>query len=304
MVDTNAYFGRPGNLVTMVIPKGGLAATRHRPTSVFNLGDGGTRVDKLVNGARSYSLDYQSLTRDAFATLQAFAEGLEGPGPFVFLDPGQRNMLLANQAGATSLYNDTTNFAVAGTGCTIASSTAFTDAGPRVLAWSFNITAPASASVTGVQASSAFSSGVPVKSSRSLCFSCQARGGGSDAIVTLTPQLRWYDATGVLLSTSSGTAFTTASGAWTAASASFVAAVPPANAVYVNWTISASASSVSSGAIVYLRRLQLEEGSTPGTWYPGTGVWPVAVISLADSWEAYFTDARDRPAFVLQEDTS
>lgn len=304
MVDTNAYFGRPGNLITLIIPRGGLDATRDRPTSTFDLGDGGTRVDKLVNGARTYKLNYNGLTRDAFATLQAFAEGHEGPGPFVFLDPGQRNMLTANQSGATSVYNDTTNFSVAGSGCTIASDTTYTDAGPRILRWNFNNSSPASAGVSGSQPSSAFSYGIPVKSSRALVFSFQARGGGSDAIVTLTPQLKWYDSTGTLLSTTSGSTVTTASGSWSTAATSFVTGTPPASAVYVNWTISASAASVSSGAIVYIRRLQLEEGSTPGTWYPGTGVWPVVILSLADSWDAYFTDLRDRPAFVLQEDTS
>src|SRR6188768_1662033 len=140
--DTRIYFGRPGLLAAIRSPKGTVAATRQRRVSTFELGVGGTAVDQMVGGARTYVISYEQLTRADWNTLEAFAQGHEGPGPFAFLDPGQRNMLPANMSGATSVTNDTDNFSIAGSGCTIASSDAYTDAGPRVLAWSLTNASP------------------------------------------------------------------------------------------------------------------------------------------------------------------
>lgn len=105
MTDTRLYLGRPGALAAIRSPRGTLEATRQRRTSVFELGVGGAAVDQMIGGARTYTINYEQLTYADFTTLQAYVDGHEGPGPFVLLDPGQRNMLPANVAAATSVTN-------------------------------------------------------------------------------------------------------------------------------------------------------------------------------------------------------
>lgn len=300
--DTRLYFGRPGLLAAIRSPKGSVSATRQRRIATFELGVGGTAVDQMVGGARTYVIEYEQLTRADWAILEAFAQGHEGPGPFALLDPGQRNMLPVNMSGATSDTNGTDNFSIAGSGCTIASSSTYTDAGPRTLAWTFSNGSPgASAALTPDWPSSVFPYGVPAVVGRSLTFSAYVRGGGTDAIVTYTPQLIYRDITGAVLSTTSGTPVASASGAF---AQMFVTAVAPASTAYADWKI-AYTSGVSAGAIGYWRRFLLNEGTTPdATWTPGTGVWPVRFGELPYAWPFLSPELRERPSVALIEDVT
>lgn len=302
MTDTSIYFGRPGQLAAITHPKGIFGATRQRLLDVFELGAGGARIDQMVGGARTYSIPYEGLTTAAFWRLQAFADGMEGPGPFALLDPGQRNMLPADMAGATSVTNGTDNFSVAGSGCVIGSSSLYADAGPRTLRWTFNNGFPTTAAaLTPVWPSSTFAYGVPVVLGRPLCFSTYVRGGGTDQVVTYTPQIVWRTATGTVVSTSDGTPTVSDNVDFVRM---FATGTPPATAVYADWKISYT-SGVSSGSIGFWRRFMLNEGSTPDTtWAPGTGVWPVKITTLDEMWLGRFSDFRAGPAFGLREDTS
>jgi len=105
VADARLYLGRPGALAAIRSPRGTIESTRQRRTSVFELGVGGVAVDQMIGGARTYTINYEQLTYADYTTLAAYAEGHEGPGPFVLLDPGQRNMLPANVAAATSVTN-------------------------------------------------------------------------------------------------------------------------------------------------------------------------------------------------------
>lgn len=308
MTDTSIYLGRlgslttPGSLLVVPHPREVLQSTRARLLDVFELGAGGARVDQMVGGARTYTLPYNGLTMATFARLQAYADGHEGPGPFVFLDPGQRNMLPVDMSAATSNTNGTDAFAVTGTGCVIGSSSLITDAGPRTLRWTFNSAAPGSgAALTPVWPSSTFAYGIPVVLGRPICFSAYVRGGGIDQIVTYTPQIVWRTADGTVVSTTSGSTLTSDNVDFVRG---FVTGTPPATAVFADWKI-AYTSGASSGAIGFWRRFMVNEGSTPDTsWVPGTGVWPVKVLNLEEGWLGRFPDFRSGPQFVLQEDTS
>lgn len=294
--DVGIYFGRPGSLVSLPHPRGGVRATRDRPTTVFRTGAGGARVSRMVTGRRQYTINWDALTRDTYSTLEAFDQGHQGPGPFALLDPGRRNMLTANQSAATSVTNDSDNFTVSGSGYTASSDSTLYRRGPRSLKISAAY-ASQSGTVT-LDSPTAEWYGVPVVSSRSLVFSYYARGAGSDPVVTLTPRLAWYSTAGVNLSTSSGTPTATTSASWTQMS---VAATPPASAAYVLASIAVSGGTLSASAALYFDELQLEEGSSAGTWYPGTGVFPVQVVSLVEQWPFYHPDLRDGPVMVLQE---
>lgn len=511
MADARIYLGRPGALAAIRSPRGTVAANRDRRVSTFNLGVGGTAVDQMVGGARTYVVSYDQLTRDDWAVLEAYAQGLEGPGPFAFLDPGQRNMLPANISGATSVTNDVagvrpvggfellgyadsfnrtavasgwgstergqawtvsppanhsttgtaarqvlgsvnayrtatldlgvadfdvtadvtvdvatasgagigkwvagrytdannymaarllvgtggnmtlaifnraastlsaalgTGTATVGTGHTansvwrirftgvgtsftasawlrdsetepstpavtatdatittgnlmalmsrlesgntntlpvtvtwdgmnaapaqagLTSSSVYTDAGPRSLALTF--TSPGVATITPKWPSSVFKYGVPAVAARPIVAWCQLRGGGGDPIATYTMRILWRSATGTLVSSTSGTPVASASGAWAALSAT---GTPPAGAVYADFEVQYT-SGASAGTIAYFRRFQMEEGSTPGTWYPGSGVFPVRFGELPDAWPFLSPELRERPSVALLEDVS
>lgn len=298
--DTNIYFGPPGALTTIPHPRGGVGTTRVRPRQEFLLGNGEMRTRSALRGSRLFALDWERITFDLHSTLLAYDQGHMGPGPFVFLDPGQRNMLTVNQSAATSLTNDTENFTIAGSAQAISSSATLTFGTPRSLAWTFNATSPASAaSILTLDSPYAGWPGVPVVASRSLCFSCLARGGGSDAIATYVPEMLWYDSSSVLLSTSTGSAVATSSGAWATLS---VAATAPSTAAFVLPRIHYQ-SGASFGSIGYFTQFQLEEGTTVGTWRPGTGILPVTVVGYIDKWPwLYATEVREGPAFLLRQD--
>lgn len=224
-------------------------------------------------------------------------------GSVTMLTPGAVEVYAAPNSSVTNTLPLTATWDdLVGTyaGTPLASSTAYTDAGPRVLAWSDMFT-----SLRIDWPSSTFAYGVPVVSGRPICFSCQLRGGGADPVVTLTPQIIWRDASGTDLgSTTSGGSATTGSGAWTANSAFFATGTPPAGAVYAD-PIVRHTSGASTGSIVYLRRFLLNEGSTPDTlWTPGTGVFPVRFLSMTDAWPFVSPELREAPVAVLQEDVS
>lgn len=301
--DQNIYFGAPGALTILPHPRGGVKTTRSRPRQEFSLGNGEMRARSILQGSRLFELTYDNIDYATHANLLAYDQGHMGPGPFVLLDPGQRNMLTVNQSSATSQTNDATNFTVAGSGAALASTTAqvlgFPDA-PRSLQWTFNFTPAASgAYVLSLDPPYAGWPGVPVVSGRSLCFSCQVRGGGTDAISTIRPELRWFDVSQSFLSSTTGAPVTTASGSWAAMS---VAGAPPANSVYVQPRVQ-YVSGAAAGGIVYLARFQLEEGATVGTWRPGTGVSPVTVVGYNDDWPwLYPTEVRERSTFQLRQE--
>jgi hypothetical protein len=264
-----------------------------RPSAVFRTGSGGARVGRTISGKRQFSLDYTQLFYETYATMEAFHHGHQGPGPFVLHDPGRVNWLTPNQSGATSVYNDTSNFTVAGSGSNLASSSSAYHRGPRSLRWNFTYTA--SGALT-LDTPAADWPGIPVIAGQALAFSFYGEGAGTDAIMSLTPQLVWYDSAGVFVSTSSGSPVATSSSAWVSGS---ISDTPPATAVYVIPRILVTGQ--SAGSVLYLDEFQLERGSALSAWRPGTGVYPVQVISFAESWPWQASTYRNNPSFVVQE---
>lgn len=291
-MDENVYLGRPGALHTLPMPRGSILATRARPRAEFALASGGRRVGELPGGKRRYTLRYNSLPPDLFAYLEAIDQGLEGPGPFVLLDPGRRNQLTANQSSATSERNDTTGF-TASIGA-LASESVVYNRGPRSLKWTFSATTAGTLDCDSISSSWY---GVPTFSGRVQTFAFYALGGGSDAVVTLGAQIRWLTTTGSVVSTSSGSTAATNGSTWTQYT---VSATAPSTAAFAMARINASAG-ISNGSILYLDQLQLEEGSSATSWVPGTGVVPVAPLSLNDEWPWGFPDYRSGSDLVLQE---
>lgn len=296
MTDNSIYFGLPGSLTTITWPKGGLANPRTRATSTFTLGSGGQQVWKTLNGKRSYTLNYGALDLATFTQLQAYDQGHMGPGPFVLLDPGQRNQLTANQSSATSLMNSADNFTVAGTGGVLSSSSALVRRGPRSLLWTLSVGNPATATVS-LDPPTTDWPGTPV-ASRQYSFGFWAQTQ-VDASVTLRAVLTWLDAAGNTLSAATGSPTAATTSGWTQIT---VTGTPPASTAFVNASISASGSTISAGAKVFMDQFQLNEGASVDTsWTPGTGVFPVIPISLSEQQQWMFPDYRVGPVLLLAE---
>lgn len=298
MVDSNVYFGTPGSLITLVNPKGGITATRLRDTTVFPLGSGGQQAWKMLGGKRTYQLSYQGLDYASFAVLHAYEQGHNGPGPFAVLDPGQRNALTANQSGATSETNDTSNFAVAGSGGSIASDTALFLRGPRSLKWSFSVTNPGNGATLTLNPPAAEWVGTPIVL-RPMTFWVMARAAAGSGSVSFQAKMAYLTAAGGANGSDTGNLTAATSAAWVAVS---VTATPPANSAYLNCSVVGSAATINAGEAVNFDQFMLNEGSTADTtWAPGTGVVPVVFMAMADQQPFLDPAYRVAPVATLQE---
>lgn len=170
--------------------------------------------------------------------------------------------------------------------------------GPRALLWRHNGVALQPPWLS-IDPPSSFWPGIPVITGQAIILSMQVRGGGLDAVATLTPKLIWYNAAGVPVSITSGTPVVTS----TSYAQMTVTGTPPTGAVYVACKIEATSGITGAGgsSLLYFDNLQLERGSTVTEWRPGTGIFPVTIMSLNEQWPWQASDYRDSPVLVLQE---
>jgi hypothetical protein len=289
------YFGKPGSLITLHHARGGHDTTRDRPLGQFRTGDGGYASERRLHGARKYVLGYESLSRDDFHAILAYDQGHNGVGPWALLDPGQINMLTVNQSSATSHLNDTDNFTVAGSGWGLSSSPALFRRGPR----SLRLLATYANQTASLTLNPPYAGwyGIPV-ADRDHTFGLYARTA-VDSAISVAARIAYLDSAGATLSTTTGSVVTAGTGAW---SQVYVTANADASAAYCNLTVIASGA--SAGALLYLDEFQLEAASAPTEWTPGTGVLPVVIEQLDETWRWQWPEYRERPVFVLAEDTS
>jgi hypothetical protein len=294
VIDSAAYFGRPGQVRRLYDPTGGTIATREIGTTTFQTGSGGVRVQKALNGIRQYALNYSALGRVTYDWLAQFHQGHMGVGPFVFLDPGRRNLLTVNQSSTTSATNDTRDFTVSGAGGTITSDDTLTTPLPRTLKWSFATTTPAAASLSLDKPSSVWP-GIPVVV-RPYTFWCMVVGGPVD----LQLSLRWMDVAGTTITTSLSSVITTSATVWSMVALRVTA--PPVTSCWVQAGVAPVVGTIASGESLYFSSFMLNEGDNPDEqWAPGTGVYPVQVVSLPERYGFKAPDMTVSPTLVLQE---
>lgn len=251
--------------------------------TVLQLLGGGRRVDRIGDIKRTWSVKWSVLTVDEYSLIAAWAQGALGPGPYVWIDEQQRNMLPPNVAAGGDVRRDITGVN-ADVGVTLTASTELPAQGLR----SFRAAFPAGTSSTAtiVRTGSVVyatvdpasrSDSVPVIAGLQYAFGVDvARAAGGNASVQ--PYIAWYDRSGALLSTDSGVAFATTA-AFTRLS---VVAVAPATAALARVGVRLTASPVSA-AVVYADRWQLEQASAAGAWVPGWGVPRVMITDFP--WE-------------------
>jgi hypothetical protein len=297
MVDTRLYFGLPGSVQEIWCPFGDVSGTRIRPTSTFQAAGGGTRVQRDRIGTRQYALNYGGLSDDAFRYLEAFDQGHMGSGPFVYLDPSRRNLLTVNQSSGTADSGSADGFVfVGGSGQSFGSSP-LNAVGPRSMLWTSTATAPATAQMRMASPSRDWP-GWPVIP-RPYSFGFWVTGAGADAIVDFTVKIDWVDVSGVLVSTSTSAGYTSST---TRQLMKLENATPPAGAAFMQPYFAATGATISTGTLLYFTGGQLNEGATlDPRWSPGTGILPVAVMGLQDTWASRVPDFHKSPMLILQE---
>jgi hypothetical protein len=293
-IDEDVWFGRPGQIQKLWAPKGGILATRDVSTTTFFTGAGGARVNKALNGTRTYTLQYGGLGRDSFTFLDAFQQGHQGVGPFIVIDPGRRNKLTANQSSSTSLTNDTTDFVVTGTSVTMTSDNTLITPLPNTLKMLFGASTPGTTSLVLGGAWSTWP-GIPVRPDMDHCFWCMVVGGPIDVQAVIT----WLGLTGNVLGTSTSAALTTNAVNWQRLS---VVGTPPIGTVWCTAQILPASATIASGESLWFSSFMLNTGNQPDPiWAPGSGVWPVQVIGLPEKYAFHEPGMLVDPTLTLQE---
>jgi hypothetical protein len=294
--DLNIYFGRPGQLRDLYDPVGGMLATRNLGTATFATGSGGARVQRALDGTRQYSLNYGVLGRVNFDWLESFRQGHFGPGPFVLLDPGRRNLLGFNQSSGTSSSNDTRQFTVSGVGGSLSSVASLSTPFPRVLGWTFGTATPATAQLVLDKPSSVWP-GIPVWP-RPYTFWMMVLGAGTTVDFQL--RLEWLALDGSVLSTVNSSTFTTSLTVWQMVNVRAI--TPPSNACWLRASVNPTVATIGINDIMYMSSLMLNEGDQPDAqWAPGTGVYPVTILSMPEQYGFGQPDMLVSPTLVLQE---
>jgi hypothetical protein len=280
------YFGRPGALFRFPYPRDGISKPFERQTFDFVTGSGQHQVSSLAGGSRLRTLSWRALHVDNFSLLERYWSGAAGHGPYVLVDPSDTNLLSPNQAGATSLFNDTSEWAT-NTGLTSDGTLSSNAAGgttqhniynARSLRWNFTVT-PATNPILYAKSIYRNWAGIPVVPTLSYAWSAWCRPDGVvDSSITLAAKIQWYDKAGVFLTETSGgdVVMTT----WTRLS---VVGVAPSNAVYARPTFVATGSTITVGASIYVDEPQFEQDTVVNDWAPGTGLRPVEIVGFSDS---------------------
>lgn len=287
----NVYFGKPGAYVILPYPRGDMDKPYDKPSFQFVTGSGQYVATSLPQGSRSFTINWNSMHSDNFAKIEQYATGMMGQGPWVFLDPSANNLLLPNQASATSTFRDLTDIAAVGTaplGGVLSSNADPTFihriGAPRSLRWQFPtgplVTRPTLSLATGYRNWPWW----PVVPGLPYTLSCWIRADGIvDNAIGVLMRLRWVDSASVVISDSTNPVFpsyNTVTSTWVRMS---VTGTAPANAWWVQPSPIVDDTTVILGGSLYVDELILEQDSVVNDWSPGTGLRPVEIVGLPET---------------------
>lgn len=283
-IQPDVYIGRPGALVKVPWPRGDMSKPLDKLVYEFVTASGQRQVSQLVGGTRLYTVNWNAFHTDTFSILERFWSGSAGAGPWVFVDPSMKNMLLPNQAAATSVFYDTRQWATqtgaANEGELISNAAAvgLHTYNARSLRWLFS---SAAATTPGLGLTTPYRNwyGFPVVPGMSYAWSAWCRPDGTvDSNITLRVVLQWLNASGVWQSevSSGDTALT----GWQRLSAVGVA---PVGAVYAKPMFFATGSTITTGGSLYIDEPMLEQDTVVNDWAPGSGLRPVEIMSLDET---------------------
>lgn len=272
------YLGHPGGLVALPNPSRATQTPYDRIGSTHQLLSGG-RVRDTFGVKRSWQMSWAMLTRDQVGVLNGFLYGATGLGPYVLLDPEQRNLLPLNVSTATNTTMDTTGFTAENSGAVTTSTNSlsnFTAIGgpwPAAATQTLLITVPTSITANSGVVRAAVD--IPVVVGGSYAFSSYV-SIAAGATFGMAAVISWLNAAGSSLSSVTGNTVAANSTARTTASG-----VAPAGAVRARARLIATATNTTgSGFAVYAQGLQFEMASSAAGWVPGLDV-PYVVIDGA-----------------------
>jgi hypothetical protein len=277
------WFGFPGKLLKLPWPRGGVTKPYERQTYDFVTGSGVHAVSSLSTGSRIYDLAWSALHVDSFAKLEQFRTGMNGPGPWVLIDPSAPNLLPPNVAAATGLYADASELdsALGSQGVPLSNADAtfvHRAQGYRSIRWYFSVAAAASPSLGVVPLYRSWP-GHPVVPSTSYTWSSWVRPDNIlDSSVQVSMRLQWLGANGSQLSESTSGDITVTG--WQRLS---VTATSPSNAVYVRPVWIGVGATITTGASIYIDEPLLEQDNVVNDWAPATGIRPVEIVALPDT---------------------
>lgn len=90
---TAPYFGRPGAMMLLPQPDGGVTRPSRRAVSTHDLLSGGTATTRRPDAKRAYGLAWSQKRHADAEIVRAHYLGVYGPGPYCLLDPTERNHL-------------------------------------------------------------------------------------------------------------------------------------------------------------------------------------------------------------------
>jgi len=276
------WIGRPGALLRLRAPLRGATVTPDFGGVVHEAIGGARTVDLMGDGRRVWSFSWRSLPRRDAALLRGLAGGHYGPGPYVMYDPGQRNLLTANQSSGTDAAGTVDGFE-ATTGAWGPNRTASAQ-GTGCLGWELHdLPGPGEPDPTVRLLWRHGPHGIPVVPDQRYTFSAQL--SGTSTALRLRLALVWRDAAGAVLSTTNGPA-TAPAGVLGAFAAKQVSGLPPAGAVYVGPRIVAAVPVADT--VIGADAMQLELGAATA-WEPGYGLPLVSITELpaAYAWADY-----------------
>lgn len=290
----NLYFGRPGKLVTLPWPRGGIDRSPDRQTYDFMTGSGLHQLSRLAVASRAYTLNWEALHQDTYTLLEQHNLGANGPGPWALIDPSAPNILPLNVAAATGLTLDATDLVTKtvsdANGIVGSNSDAnfiHRTTGNRSIRWLFPGPTVATEPVLLVQPQFRNWAAIPCLPGLSYAFSSWVRVDGTvETSATLAHKIDWLDATGtrILLSTGGDVAVTAT---WARRSC---IAVAPAGAVYAmpRWVL--DGPSMAAGGALYIDEPLFEQDTVVNDWAPGTGIRPVEITGMPETvpFEARF----------------
>jgi hypothetical protein len=229
-------------------------------------------------------MQWSALHTDSYNLLDQYWTGNMGIGPWAIVDPSAMNLLLPNQASATTALGDTTGWKTS-TGATnegtlLSNSTAsfiHRTGATRSLQWQFT-TSPITTPTLSVKPPYRNWYGIPVFPTLPYAMSAWLKPDGVvDTSITVDMRIRWLDSAGATLSdTASGaTAVTT----WQKLTAT---ANAPAGAAYAMPMFLVTGSSVITGGSLYIDEVLFEQDSVFNNWAPGVGCRAVEIVGLTD----------------------
>jgi hypothetical protein len=272
------YLGPAENLQTLPYMGRGIEASLEIRAGVQQALGGARTVDTVGTPKRIYQLQRRFLTAVELSMLEGLTLGAYGDGPLVLIDPFRVNMLTANQSTGGDVLRDVSDMLASTIPGSVSVSTAQARTGSRSFAWA--VTAANQELYTSSTAAAVYDpASMPVvKPGLDYMGSVYARLSTSTG--TLQVAVRWFTATGTLLTTDAGTAVALSTSAWTRVSVG--SATAPSTAAYARLQFKNTV--MGAAQTIYLDDLQFEPGVALTPAVVGTGVPRVAVTSLSDSY--------------------